>query len=118
MRKININGEELTITFNLATELSYEEITGKAFTTSEIMNEAGKIKARNAINCVIACVIANNPDAKTDSQYLLFNATKKEIETAIEAVMEEMMIWLDIPAIAEAHVKELQKEEEDERPKQ
>lgn len=105
MKKITINGEELTITFNFATELSYEQLTGKAFDAADLIpsKEGGEPKSADIIKVAIACLIANNPDAATDSDYVLYKATRAEVRDLVTAVVAEMMTWLGVPAIAEAH---------------
>lgn len=105
MQKININGEELTISFNLATEISYEEITGKAFDAS-ILFDGEKPRSTEIAKVVAACIIANNPEAKTDSDYLLYKASREEANLLITTTLQEMLRWLNVPAIAEEHIPE------------
>lgn len=105
MQKITINGEELTIAFNLATELSYEEITGKSFEPSELFDNETP-RSSEIIKVVAACIIANNPEAKTDSDYLLYKASREEANLLITTTLQEMLHWLNVPAIAEEHIPE------------
>lgn len=116
MEKIKINGEDLTIKFNFATELSYEELTGKVFDAGEILPQDETPKSADVIKLALACVIANNPDAKTDGEYILHEATREEVTELIQATIKEMMVWLGVPTIAEEHVEEPNSAEEGENP--
>lgn len=113
MTQIEINGETLNIGINLATELTYEEITGRAFDLGDIITKDSKLQTRGLVNAAIACVIANNTEAKTDADYILHNATRQETITLVKAVTKEFMQWIDIPGIADAHVPEPTEEEKE-----
>lgn len=104
MEKIKINGEELNITFNLATELAYEEVTNTPFDASDIFKE-NKVNTKALVYASIACVIANNPDAKTDADYILRQATREEVNELVKTTTTALIDWLNIPAISDAHVK-------------
>lgn len=117
MTKITINGEELAIAFNLATELAYEKLTGKLFVAKEVIPADDNPGSDNIIKAAIACVIANNPDAKTDGDYILLHATRDEAKQLIATVLKEMLTWLGVPEIAEAHIpKPADTTEEDNHP--
>lgn len=113
MEKITINGEELTIKFNFATELSYEELTGKAFDASEILPKDQTPNSKDVIKLALACVIANNPDAKTDSDYILHDATREEVSLLVSTVIREMLVWLGVPAMAESHIPDASPSDEE-----
>lgn len=115
MEKITINNQELTIAFNFATELAYEDLTGKAFSPVDIIPEKGQEpKASDFIKIALACIIANNPDSPIDSDYILHKATRKEVTKLITLTIREMMAWITVPAIAEEHVPEPSDEKEEE----
>lgn len=105
MRKVTLNNQEIEIRFNLATQLSYEELSGKAFNASEILPREGDDKqSKDLMNLAIACLIANESPVGAD--YMLKEASYKESQELIVAVVKEMLTWLGVPSIAEEHVPE------------
>lgn len=106
MTKLTINGEELTISFNLATEIAYADLTGKDFNPTELFDEQGNTTSSDAIKIALASLIANNPDSQIDEHYILYEAPREEITRLVSLVFMEMFAWLKVPAIAEAHVPE------------
>lgn len=112
MEKVIINGEELAIKFNLATELAYEELTGKIFNAADIFVEKDKINTKALLFSAIGCVIANNPESKIDGDYILKNATREETSNLAAAATKALIEWLNIPAMAEKHVKKPKKDKQ------
>lgn len=104
MTKLTINGKEFSIKFNLATELSYEELTGNIFDPQDILPQGEHPRSKDVINLALACLIANDAPVTTD--YILKEATQAETSELIKAVFTEMLAWLSVPKIAEQHVPE------------
>jgi hypothetical protein len=103
-KKITLMGEEVTIKFNLAVEIAYEDVVGRPFNLDDFKDK----KYMPAL--FFAAVIANNHDTKVTIDYILSDATVEEIHALDEAVSETMSDWLHIPDI----IKEDQPTNEDE----
>lgn len=113
MRKVNINNQDVEIRFNFATQISYEELSGKAFNAAEILPSDGSIpKSKDVMNLAIACLIVNN--APVGVEYILKEATYEESQSLIVAVIQDMVEWFTVPSVAESHVPETPTEEEGE----
>ena len=107
-KKITLMGEEVTIKFNLAVEIAYEDVVGRPFNPADLKDK----KLLPAL--FFAAVIANNHDTKVTIDYILSDATVEEIHALDVAVSETMSDWLHIPDI----IKEDQPtNEEEEQPK-
>jgi hypothetical protein len=106
-KKIKILGNEVVIAFNMATEIAYEDIAGKAFDFEDIQKS---VKSR-LILCY-ACVIANNPETELTLDSLLKEATAADIKDLTEAVMLSMVEWAKIPVVMQDEGK---KEEEEKK---
>ena len=86
-RKITIMGKDVEIAYNMATQIAYEEITGKAFDT-ESLN-----KARNMMALYYACIVANNESIDISFDQLLAEADAHDIKVLREAVIESFTDW-------------------------
>ena len=106
-KKITLMGEEVTIKFNLAVEIAYEDVVGRPFNPADLKDK----KLLPAL--FFAAVIANNHDTKVTIDYILSDATVDEIHALDVAVSETMSDWLHIPDI----IKEDQPTKEEEQPK-
>lgn len=94
MKKIiTILGEEVTIAFNMATEMAYEGITKQPFDLESMKDK------RNIIALYTAAVIANNKDTKITFESIAQEASMAEIKALDEAVSETMRDWLNIPEV-------------------
>jgi hypothetical protein len=94
MKKIiTILGEEVTIAFNMATEMAYERITKQSFDLEQMKDK------RNIIALYTAAVIANNKDTKITFESIAQEASMAEIKALDEAVSETMRGWLNIPEV-------------------
>ena len=110
--KVNISNEEIDIQFNMAVEIAYEEVAGEPFNFESLS------KMKNTMALCMAAIIAANPDTDITMEYLLKNASVKEIGELKNAVTETMMEWLQIPkVIADAEAKEEQPDVNEEQPK-
>lgn len=92
-KKIQFLGEDLTIRFNMAVELAYEEIAGKPFNLKELDSQ------RNSIALYMAAIIANNPDTKLTFERVITEASAADIGNIATAVIECMTDWLNVPAV-------------------
>ena len=107
-KKITLMGEEVTIKFNLAVEIAYEDVVGRPFNPADLKDK----KLLPAL--FFAAVIANNHDTKVTIDYILSDATVDEIHALDVAVSETSSDWLHIPD----SIKEDQPtKEEEEQPK-
>ena len=107
-KKITLMGEEVTIKFNLAVEIAYEDVVGRPFNPADLKDK----KLLPAL--FFAAVIANNHDTNVTMDYILSDATVEEIHALDVAVSETMSDWLHIPDI----IKEDQPtNKEEEQPK-
>ena len=79
-KTINIFGESITIAFNMASLIGFEEITGKPF------NEINIGMSKDTLALSIAVIIANNPDTQITVNALMTQASGKEISELTQAV--------------------------------
>lgn len=90
-KTINILGESITIAFNMASLIGFEEITGKPF------NEINIGMSKDTLALSIAVIIANNPDTQITANALMTQATGKEISELTQAVTAAFIEWNTIP---------------------
>ena len=84
---IELFGETLDIAFNLAVQVTYEQITGEDFDL-----EATK-KISNAVALYYAAILANNPDTKITMNDLMRKATANDVTTIANAVSVSVNEW-------------------------
>ena len=90
-KTINILGESITIAFNMASLIGFEEITGKPF------NEINIGMSKDTLALSIAVIIANNPDTQITVNALMTQASGKEISELTQAVNAAFIEWNTIP---------------------
>ena len=90
-KTINILGESITIAFNMASLIGFEEITGKPF------NEINIGMSKDTLALSIAVIIANNPDTQITVNALMTQASGKEISELTQAVTAAFIEWDTIP---------------------
>lgn len=90
-KTITILGESITIAFNMASMIGFEEITGKPF------NEIDLSMSKDSIALSLAVIVANNPETKITANALMTQATGKEISELTTAVSEAFIDWNKIP---------------------
>ena len=90
-KTINILGESITIAFNMASLIGFEEITGKSF------NEINIGMSKDTLALSIAVIIANNPDTQITANALMTEASGKEISELTQAVTAAFIEWDTIP---------------------
>ena len=90
-KTINILGESITIAFNMASLIGFEEITGKSF------NEINMGMTKDTLALSMAVIIANNPDTQITANALMTEASGKEISELTQAVTAAFIEWDTIP---------------------
>ena len=92
MKKIlTILGQEVTIMFNMAVQISFEEITGKPF--SEIDTNVSK----DSLALAYSAIIANNPDCNITVDNLMHDASGAELNAVIKAISDSFIEWNKVP---------------------
>ena len=110
MKKIlTILGQEVTIMFNMAVQISFEEITGKPF--SEIDTNVSK----DSLALAYSAIIANNPDCNITVDNLMHDASGAELNGVIKAISESFVDWNKVP---ETLADEEDKKEEEKKKKE
>lgn len=110
--KVKILGEEIDITFNMAVEIAYEEITGEPFNIEALS------KMKNTVALDMAAIIVANPDTAITIEDIMTKANGKEIGDLNNAVIATMTEWLQIPKVAaDVEAGEEQPDVNDEQPK-
>ena len=93
MKKIlTILGQEVTIMFNMAVQISFEEITGKAF--SDINTDSSK----DNFALSYAAIIANNPDTNITADNLMRDISGAELKELLQAICDAAVEWNEMPA--------------------
>lgn len=93
MKKINILGHELNVSFNMAVEIEYEEMSGKPFDLEKMNAQKATMQL-----CYASLKIANDKlpfSFASMNEKLSFRETA-ELKNAVIDVMNE---WLGIPAV-------------------
>ena len=92
MKKIlTILGQEVTIMFNMAVQISFEEITGKSF--REINTDSSK----DNFALAYAAIIANNSDTNLTVDNLIHEASGAELNAVIKAISDSFIEWNNVP---------------------
>ena len=95
--------------FNMAVQISFEEITGKPF--SEIDTNVSK----DSLALAYSAIIANNPDCNITVDNLMHDASGAELNGVIKAISESFVDWNKVPETLadEEDKKEEEKKKED-----
>ena len=110
MKKIiTILGETLTIAFNMAVQISFEEITGKPF--SDINTDSSK----DNFALAYAAIIANNPDTNITADNLMRDISGTELKDLLQAISDAAVEWNGMPATL-ADDEDKKKDEPEEAP--
>ena len=78
--------------FNMAVQISFEEITGKPF--SEIDTNVSK----DSLALAYSAIIANNPDCNITVDNLMHDASGAELNAVIKAISDSFVEWNNVPA--------------------
>ena len=92
MTTIKINGSNVVIAFNMATQIGFEEISGKPFHEIDVNHVKDKMALFAAV------ILANNPENDLDTEWLMKEATQAELNQLEKAVFEEVNKWAGIPS--------------------
>ena len=77
--------------FNMAVQISFEEITGKPF--SEIDTNVSK----DSLAPAYSAIIANNPDCNITVGNLMHDASGAELNAVIKAISDSFVEWNKVP---------------------
>lgn len=91
-QQITLLGETLTIVFNMACQIAFEEITGKPF--AEIDNNSSK----DNLALAYSAILANNPDTSITIDKLMHEASGKDMADLLNAVTESFIQWDKMPS--------------------
>lgn len=91
-QQITLLGETLTIVFNMACQIAFEEITGKPF------NDFDSNKSKDILALDYAVISVNNPDTNITADRLMREANAQDMKTLNNAITASLMDWNDIPA--------------------
>ena len=109
MSKTNILGHELNISFNMAVEIEYEELSGKPFDLQQMDTQKATMQL-----CFASLKVANDKVPFTFDK-LNRDATFSETTALKAAVIEAMNEWLGIPAVMAAEEAQAQPAGEEEK---
>ena len=107
MSKTNILGHELNISFNMAVEIEYEELSGKPFDLQQMDTQKATMQL-----CYAVLKVSNDKVPFTFEELnrkAKFSETKELKASVIEAMNE----WLGIPAVMAEKEKEKPDDEEE-----
>ena len=91
-KKITILGCEVIIVFNMAVQITFEEISGKPF--AEIDNNSSK----DNLALAYSAILANNPDTSITIDKLMHEASGKDMAELLNAVTESFIQWNKMPS--------------------
>ena len=91
-QQITLLGETLTIVFNMACQIAFEEITGKPF------NDFDSQKSKDILALDYAVISVNNPDSNITADRLMREANAQDMKTLNNAITAALMDWNDMPA--------------------
>ena len=105
-KTITILGHEVVILFNMAVEISFEEIAGKHFGEFDLKS------SKDVLALAYAGIIANNPDVEITANDLTYKASCEELAAVINTITESFMEWNNIPQTLNDEEDENKKNEE------
>lgn len=91
-QQITLLGETLTIVFNMACQIAFEEITGKPF------SDFDSNKTKDILALDYAVISVNNPDTEITADRLMREANAQDMKILNNAITSALMDWNDIPA--------------------
>lgn len=100
MNTIHLFDETISIAFNMAVEIGYEEITGEIFDIESIR------KTKNMVALLYAAVVVNNPGTKITIDDLYTKAKASDITALRDCVFQAMNEWIAVPAVMEENAEE------------
>lgn len=91
-QQITLLGETLTIVFNMACQIAFEEITGKPF------NDFDSNKSKDILALDYAVISVNNPETNITADRLMREANAQDMKILNNAITAALMDWNDMPA--------------------
>lgn len=104
-KTVTILGHELNISFNMAVEIEYEELSGKPFDLQQMDTQKATMQL-----CYAVMKVSNDKVPFTFEE-LNRKATFSETTALKAAVIEAMNDWLGIPAVMAEEAKPAAEEE-------
>ena len=95
--------------FNMAVQISFEEITGKSF------REIDTNVSKDSLALAYSAIIANNPDCNITVDNLMHDASGAELNGVIKAISDSFVEWNKVP---ETLADEEDKKEEEKKKKE
>ena len=92
MTTITINGSNVVIACNMATQIGFEEISGKPF------HEIDLSLVKDKMALFAATILANNPETDFNTEWLMKEATQAELTQLEKVVFEEVNKWAGVPS--------------------
>lgn len=89
----------MTIGFNMAVEIAFEEIAGVPFNTSELETQ------KNSMALYMAAILTFNPQTKITFDEIVMKASASEINILGQAVINAMKKWMTIPDVVDIDEK-------------
>ena len=105
-KTLTILGHEVVILFNMAVEISFEEIAGKPFSEFDLKS------SKDVLALAYAGIIANNPDVEITANDLMYKASGAELAAVINTITESFIEWNNIPKTLNDEEDENKKNEE------
>lgn len=90
-KNIKFLGKDIKVAFNMATQIVYEKITGKAFTEDVLQS------TEQVVTLYYAVILANNPTIDITLDDILTKAKGAEIGALSAALTESFLDWAQIP---------------------
>lgn len=90
-KNIKFLGKDIKVAFNMATQIVYEKITGKAFTEDVLQS------TEQVVTLYYAVILANNPTIDITLDDILTKAKGGEIGALSAALTESFLDWAQIP---------------------
>lgn len=90
-KNIKFLGKDIKVAFNMATQIVYEKITGKAF-TEDVLRSTEQV-----VTLYYAVILANNPTTDITLNDILTKAKGAEIGALSAALTESFLDWAEIP---------------------
>lgn len=100
MKKVNILGHDLNVSFNMAAEIEYEELSGKPFELEKMNTQKATMQL-----CYAVLKVSNDKMPFTIDE-MNIKATCSETTALKTSVIEAMNEWLGIPAVMAKETQE------------
>lgn len=101
----------LNIAFNMASQIGFEELSGKPF------NEFNENSSKDRLQLTTAVIIANNPNTEFKAEWLMHDAKAHEIVQLYQAIADEIAQWTIEPETVAENNDRNKPEDGEENPK-